>query len=97
MAASLLSMLDALNGKIQGLLEKNDTLEKRSRELEEENADLRRQIAVALKERDRARLDSEFLAMSHKLADNPDTLIDTRRQFAKLIRNIDRCLDMLKE
>lgn len=90
-------MLDALNGKIQGLLEKNDTLEKRSRELEEENADLRRQIAVALKERDRARLDSEFLAMSHKLADNPDTLIDTRRQFAKLIRNIDRCLDMLKE
>lgn len=97
MAASLLSMLDALNGKIQGLLEKNDTLEKRSRELEEENADLRRQIAVALKERDRARLDSEFLAMSHKLADNPDTLIDTRRQFAKLIRNIDRCLNMLKE
>lgn len=49
------------------------------------------------KERDRARLDVEFLQVSHKLADNPDTLVATRRRLARLIRNIDRCLEMLKE
>lgn len=97
MAASLQMMLDSLTGKIKGLISRNETLETRIAELEEENAELRRKAEEAEKERDRARLDSEFLAMSHKLADNPDTLVDTRRRFAKLIRNIDRCLEMLKE
>ncbi len=65
--------------------------------LEEEIADLRLEIAEARRERDRARLDAEYLTVSHRLADSPDTLIDTRRHIAKLIRNIDRCLEMLKE
>lgn len=97
MAASLLSLLDDLNAKLREMIEKNEALTVRNRELEEENAGLRRSMDEAVRERDRARLDSEFLAMSHKLADNPDTLADTRRHIAKLIRNIDRCLEMLKE
>ena len=97
MAASLLSMLDTLEGKIKELLEKNSALSIHNETLKAENEDLRRQIAEAIKERDRARLDSEYLAMSHKLADSPDTLVDTRRHFSKMIRNIDRCLEMLKE
>jgi len=48
-------------------------------------------------ERDRALMDAEFLAVSHKLADSPDVLVDARRHIAQLIRNIDRCLVMLKE
>ena len=43
------------------------------------------------------RQDCEYLEVSHKLADNPDTLVATRRRLAGLIRNIDRCLEMLKE
>jgi predicted nuclease with TOPRIM domain len=97
MAASLLSNLELLGGKIEELLHDNNALRVRNEEIEAENNDLRRQIADAIKERDRARLDCEYLAMSHKLADNPDTLVDTRRHFSKLIRNIDRCLEMLKE
>ncbi len=69
----------------------------RNRELEEENESLRRALAEAKSDRDRALLDAEYLTVSHRLADSPDTLIDTRRHIAKLIRNIDRCLEMLKE
>ena len=42
-------------------------------------------------------LDAEFLAVSHKLADSPDTLVSARRHLARLTRHIDRCLEMLKE
>lgn len=76
---------------------RNAQLVEQNHKLEEEIADLRLEIAEARRERDRARLDAEYLTVSHRLADSPDTLIDTRRHIAKLIRNIDRCLEMLKE
>ena len=76
---------------------RNARLVEQNHKLEEEIADLRLEIAEARRERDRARLDAEYLTVSPRLADSPDTLIDTRRHIAKLIRNIDRCLEMLKE
>lgn len=76
---------------------RNARLVEQNHKLEEEIADLRLEIAEARRERDRARLYAEYLTVSHRLADSPDTLIDTRRHIAKLIRNIDRCLEMLKE
>ena len=40
---------------------------------------------------------TEFLAVSHKLANDADDLVAARRHIAGLIRNIDRCLEILKE
>lgn len=48
------------------------------------------------KRRRRTEKDVEYLTMSHRLADNPDTIIETRRHISRLIRNIDRCLEMLE-
>ena len=90
-------ILDTLRLQIEARRKEYARLKERNRLLEEENADLRRLAAEAQKEREKAMLDAEFLAVSHTLADSPDTLVSARRHLARLIRNIDRCLEMLKE
>ena len=97
MATPLPDILDTLRLQIEARRKEYARLKERNRILEEENADLRRLAAEAQKEREKAMLDAEFLAVSHKLADSPDTLVSARRHLARLIRNIDRCLEMLKE
>ncbi len=97
MAQSLLSILEKLEARQEELRAEMESLRKRNRELEEENADLRRKEAEALSVRDKALLDVEYLSVSHRLAEDPNTLIETRRIIAGLIRNIDRCIAMLKE
>lgn len=97
MATPLPDILDTLRLQIEAKRKEYARLKERNRLLEEENADLRRLAAEAQKEREKAMLDAEFLAVSHKLADSPDTLVSARRHLARLIRNIDRCLEMLKE
>lgn len=97
MAESLITTLERLDARIKDVTMRNARLVEQNHRLEEEISDLRLEIAEARRERDRARLDAEYLTVSHRLADSPDTLIDTRRHIAKLIRNIDRCLEMLKE
>ena len=97
MSTPLPDILDTLRLQIEARRKEYARLKERNRLLEEENADLRRLAAEAQKEREKAMLDAEFLAVSHKLADSPDTLVSARRHLARLIRNIDRCLEMLKE
>ena len=97
MAPSLLSVLESMREKIDALNESVDDLRTRNRMLEEENEVLRRTIEDTSRERDKARLESDFLAVSHRLAEDPDTIIDARRLISRLIRNINRCIEMLKE
>lgn len=97
MANRLLTLLENLRREIIALKERNNDLERLNSTLVAENDALRRDIESAKAERDKAILDVEFMAVSHKLADNPDNLILARRKIARLIRNIDRCLEMMKE
>ncbi len=97
MAHSLLSLLEQLQSKVSALQQDNNMLRKRNRELELLNAELLEKEAEAEKRRDKAILDAEYLSVSHRLAESPDTVIDARRMIAGLIRNIDRCIEMLKE
>ena len=97
MAANLLSDLDLLLRRITMLGQRIESLEEEKRALEARNQELERDAREAVAAKERAELDAQFLALSHKLADSPDTLADARRHLATLIRNIDRCLEMLKE
>lgn len=76
-------------------------IQRRQREqivrLEKENEDLRTQLSETRAELDNTRKDVEFLTMSHRLADSPDSVIRARRRIARLIRTIDNCISMLKE
>lgn len=97
MASNLISNLENLEAKIGKLAAKVKELETRNAYLENQNKELVRKADEAEKSRAKAEQEAEFMAVSHRLADNPDTLADTRRHIAGLIRNIDRCLEMLKE
>lgn len=97
MAESLTDILGRLETKIGQLTTENARLRRTNSELAARNRELEGLMQEADAARKRAELDTEYLAVSHKLADNPDTLVSARRHISRLIRNIDRCLDMLKE
>ena len=97
MAESLLQILQQLKTKHQELQAEVEALRGRITELEEENSELQTKAADALRDREQALMESEYLKVSHRLADNPDSLAETRRIIAGLIKNIDRCITMLKE
>lgn len=86
------------------LKRKTERLASRYAEAVDENAALRAQnealqadIADLRKELDQARLDLQFLTVSYKLAQSPESLADSRKVVAALIRDIDKCIAQLKE
>ncbi|WP_304959254.1 hypothetical protein [uncultured Muribaculum sp.] len=97
MALPLNSLLKSVDSKVTELM----AIQRRQREqivrLEKENEDLRTQLSETRAELDNTRKDVEFLTMSHRLADSPDSVISARRRIARLIRTIDNCISMLKE
>lgn len=97
MADPLLEKILRLQRHISTLQEANRKLTERNKEIEAENMDLRLRADEDAQRLHESQLNEEFLRMSHRLAASPDTIIETRRHIARLIRNIDRCLEMLKE
>lgn len=97
MADSLLTALQDLRTRIEAMNNEMALLREHCADLEAERDEYRRQAQEAISARERAELDIEYLRVSHKLADSPQSLIETRRRIAGLIRNIDRCIDLLKE
>lgn len=97
MADALLSSLKAIQSKIVNLEYKLENEKKTNALLRKENEELRSVIRDKDKELEKAKTDAEFLIYSYRLASGPDTIVETRREIAGLIRNIDRCIEMLKE
>ncbi|MBD5226654.1 MAG: hypothetical protein HDR95_07570 [Bacteroides sp.] len=98
MAASTLpDVIDGLIRKTDLLARHIDVLEQTNAELKAKIALLEEQLAEERQNANRARLDADYLTVSHRLADSPDTIIATRRRISSLIRTIDRCISMLKD
>lgn len=97
MAETLIDILERLNVRIKALAAENVRLRNDNEALQERNNELIKLREEADERRHRAELDAEYLAVSHRLAEDPDTLLAARRHISRLIRNIDRCLEMLKE
>lgn len=97
MALSLNSLLKNIDEKVSRLSSSRDQLSQRISILEKENEDLRLELDQTKKKLDKALTDVEFLTVSHRLADSPDSLVATRRKIARLIRHIDNCIAMLKD
>lgn len=75
---------------VSGLKEENS-------KLKSENEELHRRLAEKESDLAKAQSDVDFLTVSHRLADNPDALVSSRRHIARLIRNLDTAISMLKE
>ncbi len=97
MARTLLSTLEELHQNIVFLADREAQLQKRISELETTKANLEAELTGVGKELAAALSDVEFLKVSCRLADNPESIVEARRHIARLIRNLDLCIDMLKE
>ena len=92
-----------LNDKLQSLMLKVDSLGKRQAALKAENKELTRQserqqleIARLEKELKQLRIDNEFLRVAHSVPANPEAVAQYKKQVAKMVRDIDRCIKQLK-
>lgn len=97
MADSLISSLQAIRSKIGNLELQLEKEKAANAQLRKENDDLRSEIKEKEKELEKAKTDAEFLIYSYRLAADPDSIVETRKEIAGLIRNIDRCIEMLKD
>ena len=62
-----------------------------------EAEELRDQLDECREQLREARMEIDFLTVSHRLADSPANLISARRRVQRLIAKIDRCVSLLKD
>ncbi len=94
MPSSLQSTLTAIEKKISLLEQSRSQLAQRCSELERANADLESKLRETEKLLEAQRLDSQFLTVSHRLADSPDTIVEARRKISNIIRRIDKAISL---
>ena len=87
--AKLLDTLTELNGKIDALAQRQQEMLNEIARLRSLNDDLSQELDETRARLHKAELDVEFLTMSHRLADTPDAVIETRSHLARLIRSLD--------
>ena len=91
-----------LKDKLQRTMRKVETLRKRYLALLAEKKEMARQIerqeleiAKIEKELAQMRIDNEFLRVAHTVPDNPEAVGQFKKQVAKMVRDIDRCIKQL--
>lgn len=93
----LIQLLSTLQSRIEMLVESQNVLLKKIEELEKKNIVLENQIKSDAKIIEEANKNLEFLTLSHRLADSPDTIISTRKKITGLIRTINNCIQILEK
>lgn len=97
MAVSFQQSLSTLESNVRALSQQKQQLAAYKEALEAENEELSSEIRKLSEENKALKADVEFLRLSHRLAQNPDDVIEGRRKLASLIRDLDRCIAQLKE
>ena len=97
MSRLLTSIIKDLRRKVLTLAAEREQSAARLEELERENESLKEQLAECRNDLQTAKMEVDFLTISHRLADSPENLISARRRVQRLIAKIDRCVSLLKE
>ncbi len=91
-----------LKDRIESLSLKVVTLRKRYLALLAERKELKRtverqelEIARLEKELNQLKIDNEFMRVSHSIPSNPKAVALYKKQVAKMVRDIDRCIKQL--
>ena len=91
-----------LKDRLQNLTRTVDTLRRKYVALLNERKELTRkiesqslEIAKLEKEVSQLRIDNEFLRVAHSVPSNPELVAKYKKQVAKMVRDIDRCIKQL--
>ena len=94
--------LKDLKENLQNLSLKVDTLRKNYIALQAEKKELERtvecqelEIAKLEKELAQMKIDNEFLRVAHTVPRDPESVAQYKKQVAKMVRDIDRCIKQL--
>lgn len=93
----MLTSLRQLNNKIADLSALHLKMQDQIKVLEEENRSLKADLETERKNLNKALSDVEFLSVSYRLADSPESVVSARRTISRLIRTIDSCITMINE
>ena len=97
MPRSLRQVIAELRARMEQLASQRDAAVAAQAALTQEKDDLLQQLEECREQLQRARMEVDFLTVSHRLADSPANLIAARRRMQRLIAKIDRCVSLLKE
>lgn len=97
MEVSLQLLLEEMLEKTKAMTEAKKELESRLKESEEKVTTLSYDLKAALAEAENLRNERDFLLVSRRLADTPDSLVETRRHIARLIRCLDSSINLLEK
>jgi len=91
-----------LKDRLQHLMLRVETLGKRYLALQDKNKELartieRQELEIAKLEKDlnQLRIDNEFLRVAHSVPANAEVVAQYKKQVAKMVRDIDRCIKQL--
>lgn len=97
MPRQLTGIIAELREKITRLAAQRDDAVRKSESLEQQLLSLTRQLDECNRSLELARMEVDFLTVSHRLADSPENLVSARRRLQRLIAKIDRCVALLRE
>lgn len=97
MARTLHRIIKDIRTKATTLAAQRDRATSELERLTQENEALKEQLAECREDLKTARMEVDFLTISHRLADSPENIISARRRLQRLIAKIDRCVSLLKE
>ena len=97
MARPLHQAISELRSIIERLASQRDAALAAQEAMAQEMDDLKGQLEECREQLREARMEVDFLTVSHRLADSPANLISARRRLQRLIAKIDRCVSLLKD
>ena len=96
-SAPLIDVLLSLQSRIKECDSEFLKLREKIQSLEDENLWMRNQIKEKNAEILHLQADIEYLKVSYRVAEHPETIREARLKIAGLIKTIDNCISMLKE
>lgn len=97
MASSLRDVIASLSARISALERAYEREREANERLQAEIGSLQADLRQQASELERERTDKIYLAVSHRLASEPEEIMSARRRIAKMISDIDKCISQLKE
>ncbi len=97
MAESLSEIFVRLLAKQQVLTEKYRVLEGKWEAAEKEKEILKAELDKQRAQIERLEMDNEYLQIARRMAPDEDSMEKSRQLIAKLVRDVDKCIEQLKE
>ena len=97
MESSVSKELEELSANIGILASQRDEARAALKRASEEIEDLKKELEQAREELHQKDLDVEFLTLSHRLAESPQSLADARATVKRILGKVDKAIALLKD